>query len=309
MRNGYIFNPIRGIKCFRGKFYHSPAPISTGFARLPIYNRAMRTVYLDELFLLNLVINYFLLLAVAKICALPYRRRRFAAGAALGGLWSCLALVPGLAFLGAPVMHPVLALAMTMTAFGGVKRLFRCLCAFLGVSALFGGAAWAAALYRGYASRGLLFRVDMRVLVLSFALCWAAVSLVFRRSAARTDRHIFDITLERDGRTAAFRALQDTGNGLYDPFTGCAALIAEPACLAPLFPGPEAELLRGPPETALGRLPGVRLIPWAGLDGKHRLLLAFRPGRVTVDGAERSDLIVAVAPAPLDGDGSYSAIL
>ena len=48
----------------------------------------MSTVYLDELFLLNLLVDYFLLLGTAKICALPYRRGRFLAGAALGALWS-----------------------------------------------------------------------------------------------------------------------------------------------------------------------------------------------------------------------------
>ena len=47
----------------------------------------MKTVYLDELFVLNLVIDYFLLLAAAKLCALPFRRGRFALAAALGGLY------------------------------------------------------------------------------------------------------------------------------------------------------------------------------------------------------------------------------
>ena len=47
----------------------------------------METIYLDELFLLDLVVDYFLLLGTAKVCALPYRRGRFLAGAALGAVW------------------------------------------------------------------------------------------------------------------------------------------------------------------------------------------------------------------------------
>ncbi len=268
----------------------------------------MKTVYLDELFLLNLVIDYFLLLATAKICALPFRRGRFALAAALGGAWSAASLVPAAAFLRLPVLHPVLAAGMTLVAFGGERHLFRCLLAFGGVSALFGGAVYAAGIYRGIASGGPLVRLDMRVLVLSFALCWAAVSLVFRRSAKNAARVIHEITLEKNGRRAVFRALEDTGNGLCDPLTGCGALVAEADAIAPLFPE-AAEFLTGPPADAVPHIPGSRLLPYADVSGKTRLLLVFRPDAVTVDGETRDDLLAAVAPGDLGGNGSYQAIL
>lgn len=269
----------------------------------------MKTVYLDELFLLNLVIDYFLLLATAKICALPFRRGRFAASAALGSAWSCVSLLPGLSFFQSPLLHPLLAVGMTLVAFGRERRLWRCCLAFLGVSALFGGAVWAAGLYRGILSRGTLIHIDMRVLLLSFALCWALVSLVFHRSAANAERVIYDVAVTRNGHTVTLRALADTGNGLYDPLSGCSVLIVEAASLAPLFPGGDAKYLSLPPPDAMLHIPGMRLIPCADIGGKNQLLLAFRPDSVTVDGAERRDLTVAVAPAPLSGNGSYTAIL
>ena len=269
----------------------------------------MKIIYLDELFLLNLVIDYFLLLATARICALPYRRGRFAAAAALGGLWSSLSLVPATAFLRLPVLHPALALGMTLAAFGRERHIFRCFFAFLGVSALFGGAVYAAALYRGISSRGPLLRLDMRVLVLSFALCWALVSLVFRRSAKHASRSVREITIERKGRCVSFRALEDTGNDLYDPITGRAALVAEADALADLFPELPPACLRGSAADAVVRLPGSRLLPYADVSGKTRLLLAFQPDRITVDGEARDDLIAAVTPASLGGGGSYQAVI
>ena len=269
----------------------------------------METVYLDELFLLNLIVDYFLLLATAKICALPFRRVRFAAAAALGALWSCASCAPELRFLRLPVMHPVLALGMTLLAFGRERRLGRCFFAFLGVSALFGGAVYAAALHRGLSAGGPFLRVDMRVLALSFALCWAVVSLVFRRSAANASRSLREITLARRGRSVSFRALEDTGNGLYDPLTGCPALVAEADALQPLFPELPEGCLRGPPADALPLVPGARLLPYADVSGKTRLLLAFRPERTTVDGEPREELLAAVAPGSLGGDGSYQAII
>ena len=272
----------------------------------------MKTLYLDEQFLLELLVDYFLLLGTAKVCALPYRRLRFLAGAAVGAAWSCASLLPGTAWLGLPAMRPVLAGAMTVIAFGGQRHLLRCFGAFLGVSALFGGAVYAAALLRqsqtGEPAGSPLLRLDMRVLALAFAVSWAAVSVLFRSGVKNASRRIRDMTVERAGRTVHLRALEDTGNGLVDPISGCAAFVAGPAALGGLFPGPEAALLRGPPTEAALRIPGMRLIPYSGVGGGG-LLLAFRPDRVTVDGQERRDLIAAVAAAPIGADGAYDAVL
>ena len=266
----------------------------------------MKTVYLDELFALDLAVDYFLLLGTAKLLALPYRRGRFLAGAALGAAWNCLALIPALAWLDSPPMLPVLALAMTLAAFGDQRKLWRCYVGFLGVTALFGGAVYAAALLRG---GGPPLRLDMRVLILSFALCWAAVSLLFRGAARNRPRRILDVTVERGGRTVRLRALEDTGNHLVDPVTGCAAFVAEAGALSGLFSPRDASLLRGPPAQAVLRIPGTRLIPCAGVTGGREVLLAFRPDKVTVDGQERRDLIAAVAARPIGTDGAYDAVI
>ena len=132
----------------------------------------MESVYLDELFCLDLAVDYFLLMAAARLCALPYRRGRYLAAAALGGLWNCLGLLSSMGWLLRPVMRLALAVAMTLTAFGGERRLGRCLAAFLAVSALFGGAVYAAGLIKGDPA-GPLLHLDMRVLALAFAVCWA----------------------------------------------------------------------------------------------------------------------------------------
>jgi hypothetical protein len=60
---------------------------------------------------------------------------------------------------------------------------------------------------------------------------------------------------------------------------------------------------------AVCHVPGLRLIPYGDVSGQSRLLAAFLPQRLTVDGKPRDDLLIAIAPAPLDGGGSYQAIL
>ena len=303
------FKP-RGPNFTVSKFYHIYKPISTGFASKLDYIFPMRTVYLDELFALNMAIDYFLLLATAKVCALPCRRGRFALAAALGGLWCCLSLLPGLPWLNGTVMKTVLALLMTLLAFGPEPRLWRCFGAFLGVSVMFGGAVYAAGLWRGtWSPGGQLVRLDMRVLVLSFALCWAGVSLVFRRCVKKAEREFWDVTLSREGRSVSFRALRDTGNGLTDPVTGCSVLVAEAGTLAGLFSPEQAKTLsQGAVEAAAG-IRGLRLIPYRGIGAQGGMLACFRPERILVNGQGRTDLIAAIAPGALSEDGSYQALI
>lgn len=270
----------------------------------------METIYLDELFLLNLAIDYFLLLATARICSLPFRRGRFALGAGAGSLWCCLSLVPACAFLNIPLLRPALAMVVTLIAFGYAGKLLRCFFAFLGVSALFGGAVYAAALWQGTGvGAGPLVHINMRVLVFSFALCWALVSFVFRRSIENARQQYLTIVLEKSGRKAQFQALRDTGNRLFDPMSGCAVLVAEAEAVHPLFPHTDIALLRGPAPDAVSAIPGGRLVPCASIGGEHRLLLAFKPDRITVDGHVRTDLLTAIAPASIGTDGIYQAVL
>lgn len=262
---------------------------------------------MDELFVLNCAIDYFLLLATAKVRALPLRRWRFAIAGVFGGLWCCLALLPELIWLGSSVMKTVLGMAMCLIAFGRDGKLWRSFGVFWGLSLLFGGAVWAAGLRRGLDPHGTLVKLDMRVLLLSFAVCWVGVSLVFRHSAAKAERTVHDITVFRKGQCVYLRALRDTGNELYDPLTGRRILIAQADALHALFEPQERLALHGSFEQ-LSSLRGFHLIPYASLGGSG-LLPCFRPDRVTVDGEARDDLAVAVCEQTLDANGQYHALL
>lgn len=290
------------------KFYHIQAPISTGFAVIMDYIFPMGIIYLDELFALNLGIDYFLLLGTAKVCALPFRRVRFALAAALGALWCCLGLLPGLSWLHGALCKPLLALAMTLLAFGTEKRPWRPLGVFAGLSAMFGGAVFAAGLWRGqWSPAGPVVRLDLRILVLSFALCWAGVSFLFRRRASAASRELHTLTVTHRGRSVCLQALRDTGNELFDPLSGRPVLIAESRALEPLFPS-AAELLGRDPVEAVQKLPGLRLIPYRVLGGGG-LLAVFRPEKLELDGRTLTAPLLGLSPTALSDDGSYQALI
>lgn len=274
----------------------------------------MKTVYVDEMFVLNLIINYFILIATAKICALPLTRLRFFAAAALGALYSVLLLLPELGFLGTPITKICLGALMTLIAFGKVRRLFRVFAAFLAVSAAFGGAVFAASLLAGRdPDTGLYIDISMRVLILSFALCYFVLTLVFRRLGRRRARETVEVKIVHDGKVSIFTALRDTGNELIDPVSGLPVMVADISAVKELFPENSADILRtGAPEflELLGKY-GLkfRLVPFRTVGTKTALMPVFRPDTIFVNGQQKKYLLLGLTSRSLCPDGEYSAIL
>ena len=274
---------------------------------------SMQTVYADSLVLLNAVIDYLLLLSAGKLCALPLRRPRIAVAALWGGVYALLAVLIPRPFAMFTVKLLAGALAVAL-AYGVSGKTPKAMIAFYAVAAAFGGAVYAAASLSGRnPAGGIWVAVSPRMLLLSFAFCYAAVTLVFRRIAKRAERALCSVKVELCGRSAAFPALMDTGNELYDPVSGDGAVVAEAGALAALLEKPE-NLLRSDPLSVIEGLnasgaPKWRLLPCSCAAGERQLLLCFRPDALWVDGRLRKDLLVAVSRNRLSPDEAYRAVV
>ncbi|BDE87573.1 sigma-E processing peptidase SpoIIGA [uncultured Flavonifractor sp.] len=281
----------------------------------------MTVVYIDALFLLNLIVNYLLLLAAAKLAGEPLRRLRLAAGAALGGLYAAAIFFPGMGFLTHPLCKLGAAVLMLLTGFGGSRRLLRVTLVFFGLSCAFGGGIFAIGLLggRGLTLRnGVLYSVmDLRILLLSAAVCYAVLTLVFRRTARHGRREVLPAVLTLEGRRVAVNALVDTGNTLTDPVTGRPVMVAEGSRLSPLLPGErvlDEKALRDPVGTLErlsrgGRGRRFRLLPYQAVGVECGMLLALRLDDARVGAEDYGGILVALSPNPVSDGGGYSALI
>lgn len=293
--------------------------VLTSFARAKWYHPDMDTIYIDSLFLINLAVNYVILLATGKLCGASLKRLRLGLGAAVGGVYAVLTVVPQTAFLAGPVMKVASAVLMLLIAYGGEKRLLRTSVVFFAVSAAFAGAVYAVSLMGGGTGSGTPYvPVSARVLLLSFAVSYLLITVVFRRIALKNTRELLDVELSLSGRKAAFRALRDTGNTLHDPVSGASVMVADPEALLPALPENAADELMHASDpielmVALGRLeekPGrFRLVPYSSVGVDSGMLVCFRPDELKINGAQERDLLVAISRTRLCADGEYSAVI
>ena len=163
----------------------------TDSARTPDYTVPMNVIYADSLFALSLVTDYLLCLAAARFCSLTLRRGRYLLSALLGAVYAVAVFLPGLGWLASVPMQLCAAGLMGLIAFGGEARLFRCMAAFLALSATFGGMVWAVAM-----RWGSFPLPDGRVLLGAFLLCYVLLSLLIRaRRGGREGSRILDAAL------------------------------------------------------------------------------------------------------------------
>ena len=275
----------------------------------------MDVIYLDSLFGLNLLIDYCLVLVSARVCGVVLRRWRYALAALIGALYAALMVLPGFGWLANGMMKLALGAAMALIAFGGEAHIVRCTVVFFAVSAAFGGAVYAASMLAGVSpGSGALVTVSGRVLALSFAACYAAVSLVFRRRARAADREVRTVTVTLAGRSVTLRALRDSGNDLHDPVSGLPAAVVERLqrlhrvvrqCAHRRKQRQHRRALDHRRRQAGHR---VVLLPYRAVGVTGALLPAFRPDSVKIDGAAEP-MLLALSAQALTSDGAFAMVL
>lgn len=265
--------------------------------------------------------DYLLLLAAARLAGEPLRRARFALGAGLGGLYAVAIFLPGLGFLAHPVCRIASAALMLVAAYGGSRRLLRQGVLFIALTCAFGGGVVAIGLLGGTGltlGNGVFYSaLDLKVVLLSAAVCYGVLTLVFQRLARHSGGELVPARLTLGDRSVTLTALVDTGNTLSDPVSGRPVVVAEGERLAGLFPRdcrPAPEDLRDP-AAGLARLGAgekrVRfcLLPYRSVGVDRGLLLAVRVDRLELAGQGRGPAMVALSPNPVSDGGGYQALI
>jgi len=245
-------------------------------------------LYLDILLVTNWGMDFLLLHGTARLLHIPQRGRRVVAGAAVGAITACAVLLPPMPPWLSVIYKAVTAWLTVGTAFGfGGRAVFRRCGVFFLLSTAVAGVAMA--VFWLFAPRGLavvngVVYCDVPPLLL--IVCTAAVYLLFclyERLTAhrRASGHTYHLQVQHRGETVTLPAFYDSGNRLYEPFSGAAVAVAPYA--------PLSGLLSPAWDPAWPTLPhGARPVPYTSVGGRG-VLAAFCPERMWLvcDGVKR----------------------
>ena len=274
----------------------------------------MQVIYIDSVFLLNVLMDALVLLATAQLSGIPARRGRCFFASVLGGCYSAAVFLPGGEVLASWPGKAAAGILMVLTAFGGERHILRIILLFFAVSCGMAGCVMALGAVSGGVpmENGVLYtNVDAGVLLVVSGAAYGVLTVVFRASAGKRLRGLLiPVTLAWDDRRVHLTVLCDTGNTLRDPVTGRTVLIAESIRVRELFPPSLRPLLQPERLRSPADLPGMlgewrvrfRLIPYRAVGVAGGMLLAFKTDWGEVGGRRYDRLTVALSPTEL-GEG------
>lgn len=250
-------------------------------------------IYLDMVVLLNIMVDFLLLLGTNRLSGFPTNGKRITGAALLGGLYSGACLLPGFRFLGNGLWRLVSLAAMGSLAFGWNRGTLKRCCVFILLSLALGGMALG------------MGKSSFPTIVLSAGGIWALCHVACDGCAGEKTYVPLEITY--GDKTVKLLALRDTGNTLRDPITGEQVLILS-AQMAGKITGLTEYQLRHPLETlAQHPLPGLRLIPYHSVGQGGGMMLAMRFDHMKI-GSKGLSAVVAFAPEGLGKGEVYQAL-
>lgn len=262
----------------------------------------MTVVYADSVFVLNLAVDYLVLLLTARLAGIPLRRRRYLLAALLGGVYAVAVLVPGWDSLsGGPAKFGV-GVLMAVIAFWGEAYPVRLALLMLVVSC---GLAGCVMLGGGLAAGRPLF-----ALTAAAALACGTLGWVFRAAARHgLGGELLPVRVCIGGRTVALTALRDNGNSLTAGGGQNSVLVVAPGMLHPLFSADVGRLLTKERLQAPAELPAQlaalepslfpQLLSFRAVGVSGGWLLAVRTDWIQIGGNRMEQVYVALAPTPL----------
>ena len=280
-------------------------------------------IYVDILLILNLFIDYFLLLSSAILLKKDVRKRRLIFASILGSFSSLLIFLP--------TLHPAImffikfltGVFLVLIAFGYKTRaiFLKTILLFWGENLIFIGIMFF--LWMFFSPPGMFWKngvtyvsISPIILILGTLVAYFLTCFInFAISRRIENKKIYSVKIKFDGKIAQVKALYDSGNCLTEPFSGKSVCVCEYSAIFKILPESLIEFFCGSinyiyhlKKCEYGKF--IRLIPCDTISG-CTILPAFLPQNMVVldNNVEYPCECYVAVTTKKTSDGEYSAII
>ncbi|MCL2386031.1 MAG: sigma-E processing peptidase SpoIIGA [Defluviitaleaceae bacterium] len=292
------------------------------------------TLYADILFLVNFVMNGFVLWVLSKAMRTPRKARWILLGAGVMALlYTLIIVIEPLRFVNVFIASVVILAAGVGAAFHPtqLKIFFKLMAMAYVISFMVGGLGMAlffltdlpyaiyfiVADFDGFA-RTVSWQLMLVGMIISYIIIKISLKVFERHTLKR--QMLCNVHITIGDNDCNFNALVDTGHSLKEPISQSPVIIAEFEQVKPLLPDGLKVLFYEKQENDLAVLLSIheesfynriRMIPFTSLGRSNGMLIGFRPDHVKVEGAENSptDIVIGIYNDKLCQDGRYRGLL
>ena len=289
------------------------------------------TVYLDIVFLENLLMNYIIIYASGVAIKAEVKKLRLFIASSVGAIYTIVMYLDVIPIYSNFIMKIVLSIVIVYISFKPktVKKLIKEIVIFYLVSFVFGGCVFAlmyflkpqmAEIRNGVFVGAYPLKVAIIGGMIAFIIIQASFKIV-KTKISKKDM-IYDMEIIINKKTVKIKALLDTGNLLKDPLTGLAVIVVEHKSLYTIIPkdildniskiigGDIVDLSKNEEFNKI--ISRFRIIPFSSLGKQNGLLLGIKADGINILVDEKTEhiknAIIGIYDKSLTKNGIYSAI-
>lgn len=272
----------------------------------------MVTVYWDTLFLLNFVMDFLILLAVAKAGGIKINYIRIISASVFLAFYSIFMIDERLKFLYSGLARLIISAAGILIA---VKPKFfiKTFVWFYITAFVFSGCIQF--LYNaaeGYAVDNLII-ILLAGSAVSYFLITYFIKVITKRY--QKEKILLELVIGMEGKEVCVKGLIDTGNSLTDPITKYPVIIAEFDSIKELFSGELQSFMKNSTDINCKinkkYIERIRLIPYTSV-GTVSVMKGFKPDYVALkENSENriTNVVIAACYNTLSQNGDYNALI
>lgn len=289
------------------------------------------TIYIDVVFIENLIMNYIILFATSIIIKVKIKHIRLILASGLGAIYSIIAYMSILEMYSSVILKIILSVIIVYIAYNpqNVKNMWKYLVIFYMTSFVFGGAAFA--LIYIVKPQDILMKnglflgtYPLKTIILGTIVAFVVIVTSFKLVKSKISKKDMFCTIKININKVEIetKAMIDTGNLLKEPISNTPVIVVEDTLLYDCMP---KEILNNL-ENILGGdfeniseevknkyISKLKVIPFSSLGKQNGMLIGIKPEEVTVINDENenkiNNVIIGIYNKSLTKRGEYRALI
>lgn len=289
------------------------------------------TIYIDVVFIENLIMNYIILFATGIIIKIKIKHMRLILASVLGAIYSIVAYMSILEIYSNIILKIILSIIIVYIAFNpqNVKNMWKDIVIFYMTSFVFGGAAFA--LIYIIKPQDILMKnglflgtYPLKTIILGAIIAFIIIVTSFKIVKSRiTKKDVFcTIKAKLNQQEIETKAMIDTGNLLKEPISNTPVIVVEHTLLYNCMPKEILNNLENilggdfeniPEEIKNKYISKLKVIPFSSLGKQNGMLIGIKPEYVIIKNEDNENkidnVIIGIYNKSLTKKGEYRALI
>lgn len=284
------------------------------------------TIYVDVVFIENLLINYIILCATAIIAKNKIHFLKFLLASSFGSLYAILNYIISLSNLENFFLKLFISGFMILISFDNkkIKVFFKNLIMFYLTSFTFGGAAFMLLFFVSpesviYENGRFIGTYPLKITIYGGILGFIIITLVAKFIKNKFSNTLCDLEIFFKGKVIKLKTLVDSGNLLKEPISNQDVIVVQKSSLEDLI---DKKILNEVTSMIKGSLIGdmskelyeykFKVIPFSSLGNENGVLIGFKPDYIKIYSDEeiiKKDVIIGIYDGALSKTNLYTSLI